>query len=87
MLKEEYFDFNLGIKARGILITKPVDLDFEKYCLQRYISMVKMLLLHHEKQSTLENDLKLLASKENPLTGNKRMAVVYRSERKMILKN
>ena len=44
MLKEEYFDRKYNHKVKGVYITKPVDLDFENHCLQKYIQIIKLVL-------------------------------------------
>lgn len=46
-----------------------------------------MLTIELERQTTLESDLDLLNSKIIELPGNQRMAVVYRSERKKVVRN
>ena len=45
-----------------VLLTKPKNLYFERYCLQFYENLVEFLLMNLEKPSTLENDLEMLDS-------------------------
>ena len=46
MNKEEYFNINRGVKGRGILISQPVDLDYEVHCLEKYLEIVQVISVH-----------------------------------------
>ena len=92
-LKQEYYgpkssthpDLCKLIKVKGIYFTKPTEIKYEKYCFERYFLIINKLIEKFEKNSTLKNDLNLLKNKDLPR--NKRMAILYRSEKKAILKN
>ena len=61
-----------------------MDLQFDVTCMVLYESIIRHLLQRNEAKTTW-NDDKLLLSNDTELSGNMRMAVVYRSERKKIL--
>lgn len=70
-----------------VLLTKPKDLEYELFIFKKYEGLMRHLLTKKEQRSgtTLEEDLALLKGKED-LGYMRRMAVVYRSEKKKILK-
>ena len=68
-----------------IYLTKPVNLYFERYVMIHYLEVIKCLDYALNSQTSLESDLALL--KKPDLSFNERMVVVYRSEKKKILKS
>lgn len=88
-LKEDYFEHKQGKSSKHIFVTEPVDLDFELHCLSFYHQIIKKFSAEAEKQSTLEVDQNMLKKTTTVtlnLTPQQRFAVVYRSERKRILR-
>ena len=85
MIKEEYFNINRGTTGKGILISQPVDLHYEVHCLEKYLEMMEVVFAKLESVSTLDQDQTLLG--DPSISGNTRMAIVYRSERKKIVDN
>jgi hypothetical protein len=85
MIKEEYFNINRGTTGKGILISQPVDLHYEVHCLEKYLEMLEVVVTQLQTMSTLDQDMAMLS--DPSVSGNTRMAVVYRSERKKILDN
>lgn len=72
------------------MLTQPKDIEFEKFCLRKYLELLKWLKGKHERLSTLETDLSMLDEKTEvdlQLTDNQRFAVVYRSEKKKIIRS
>ena len=72
------------------MLSEPVDIQFETYVLQFYREIVKGFSKAAEKMTTLEVDLAMLAGQTNvkmELTAEQRFAVIYRSERKQILRS
>lgn len=68
----------------SVLLTKPKDLDYELFIMSKYQSFCRHLLHKKEAQTgTLEQDLALIHSGQ--LNYTRKMAVVYRSEKKKIL--
>ena len=72
-----------------LLLTEPCSIEFEKYCFKTYEATISYIIENLNQVSTLEEDLKLLEHNPNrkPLSANFRMAVVYRSEKKKILRS
>ena len=68
-----------------IYLTKPVNLFFERYVMIHYLEVIKCLDYALNSQTSLETDLALLKKPDLPF--NERMVVVYRSEKKKILKS
>ena len=64
------------------MLTKIINLDLEKICLEKYYNTVKNNLAKLEKISTLEADLELLDEKVDDLklSANQKFALIYRSE-------
>ena len=77
------------VNPKSIMLTKIVNLDLEKVCLDKYHNTVKSQLTRLEKLSTLEADQELLEDQvENlKLSVNQKFALVYRSEQKKILRS
>ena len=71
----------------SVLLTKPKDLDYEIFIMQKYQEFCKHLLSKKESRTgTLEEDLTLVKNwQELGLSFPRKMAVVYRSEKKKIL--
>lgn len=67
------------------MLTKPKDLDYELFIFKKYEGLLAHLLARKEYRSgtTLEEDLQLLRT--GGLDYMRRMAIVYRSEKKKIL--
>ena len=66
--------------SQSILVGHITKLDFEIQILKKYREIVEYFLLKAEMITTLDFDLGLLKNKWHP-------AIVYRSERKKILRN
>ena len=72
------------------LLTKPKDLDYEIFIFKKYEGLMKHILASREKRSgaTLEEDLHILKTKTCEEVGYMNwMAIVYRSEKKKIVKS
>lgn len=71
----------------SVLLTKPKDLDYEIFIMQKYQEFCKHLLSKKESRTgALEEDLTLIKNwQELGLSFPRKMAVVYRSEKKKIL--
>jgi hypothetical protein len=71
-----------------LLLSKPVDLDFELLCLERYWDLIEFFKLHFFK-TPLEQDLEVLRTNQtaegNPLSSEARSLVVFRIQNKKIL--
>ena len=85
VLKQSFFMSNVPA-ARTILLTRPISLPYECYCLKYYKELLTLLQMNMEKYDTLESDLEKLAS-DKQLTWGMRMAILYRSEKKKIVRN
>ena len=74
---------------KKILMTKPTNLFYEMYVFNFYEQTLIYLQTELNKVTTLEEDLELLEDKpdQQPLNWMTRMAVVYRSEKKKILRS
>ena len=77
---------------KRLLITRPTNLKYELYCFKYYLQIVHFLSDHFSRVATLEEDLELLTSGEPgsalpQIPFQLRMAVVYRSEKKKILRS
>jgi hypothetical protein len=75
----------LDIKPQHLILTRPRDLFYEIFVFGYYKNIVEFVKKAIELKSSLEEDLRLL--KEGVLTWHQRMAIVYRSERKKIIRN
>lgn len=91
VLKQSFFANTSNAKIRDygsirrILLTRPVNLYFEKYCISYYSDILSYIKSNIEKSSSLEKDLIILNDQTLPYTT--RMAIVYRSEKKKIIRN
>lgn len=77
---------------RRILLTRPAILPYELYVFDYYLQICNFVLSQLEKVATLEEDLELLKRGEpghpgEPIDFEFRMAVVYRSEKKKIMRS
>ena len=75
-----------------VLLTRPQNLEFEKYVFGIYLTALKFVQDQLDRVATLEQDLEILQSGEPgspnpPISFEYRMAVVYRSEKKKILRS
>ena len=72
-----------------ILLTRPTNLFFEMYVFNYYQQVLVHINDQMNKVSSLEDDLELLreAPDKKPISWTFRMAVVYRSEKKKILRS
>jgi len=78
-------DPSLEEAKKKILLTRPKNLYFERYVFRFYQGILDYVKLQNEKLSTLEHDLKML---EDPtMDFEMRMAITYRSERKIIIRS
>ena len=74
------------MKSSNLLLTRIVDLEFEKKCLERYEEIVFCTMKRLESTVALEADDELLnqpeddANKAIKLSSNQYFAVVFRSE-------
>lgn len=85
--RERFFVKNkplLDIKPQHIILTRPRDLFYEVYVFSWYMHILEYVKLGIEYKTKLEEDLELL---KGDLKWHVRMAVVYRSERKKIVRN
>ena len=85
--RERFFLKNkplLDIKPAHIILTRPRDLFYEVYVFSWYKHVLEFVKLGIEFKSKLEDDLELL---KGDLKWHVRMAVVYRVERKKIVRN
>jgi len=85
--RERFFLENkplLDIKPTHIILTRPRDLFYEAYVFRGYKAVLEFVKLDIEFKSKLEDDLELL---KGDLKWHVRMAVVYRVERKKIVRN
>ena len=80
-------EYAKGADLKRRLLSKISDIDFEFFCLQKYKEAIEALCADLESKTTLESDLALLSGEVTKLTGNQYMAIVYRSERKKILRS
>jgi hypothetical protein len=60
LLKEVYLR-QKRVKKGKLLLTKIVDLEFERECLDRYLQIISYQIEQSEKGTTLEADLELLS--------------------------
>ena len=67
-----------------ILVSSPVDIEFEMFMLALALNLLNMLLSKRFK-TTIEEDIEML--KRDDLTWRKRLAVTYRRESKKILQS
>jgi len=80
---KNYYTKNQNTKV-SVLLTKPKDIDYEIFILQKYRGFCQHLLNKKEQRNgKLEEDLVLL--KTNEINWMRRMSIVYRSEKKKIL--
>ena len=71
----------------SVLLTKPKDLDYEFFIFTKYLGLIRHILAQKERRTgTLEEDLELLKQSSDELGYMKRMATVYRCEKKKILR-
>jgi hypothetical protein len=75
---------DFGKDLPTLLLTKPVSIEYELYCLMYYNQIVKFLSKSLEKEKTLEDDQETL---ETCKDWSFRMALLYRSGKKKILRN
>ena len=72
------------------MLSKIVDLDFEKKCLERYQEIVESILeTAEDRGTTLEQDLQILErhnNGESKISEKSYFAVIYRSELKKTLR-
>lgn len=78
--------------TKRILLTRPTNLFYERYVFSFYLQVLRYIADKLEQKATLEEDLELLSRGEpgNPLPAisfELRMAVVYRSEKKKIIRS
>ena len=71
----------------SVLLTKPKDLDYEIFIMQKYLGFCRHLLSKKETRTgTVEEDLiQIKNSQELSLGYTRKMAIVYRCEKKKIL--
>jgi len=85
-----FFESKLGLEQKKelkqkVLLTRPVNIEFEKHVFSFYQKLVKLLLSMNEEQTTLAEDLDLLlvAPDRPKISFELKMAVLYRSEPKI----
>lgn len=86
--KTKFFQGQLQSQAfQRILLTKPVNLYYERYCAKYYEDLLEFLKANLEKQASLEQDLETLRSDKSDLSWASRMALTYRAEKKKIIRS
>lgn len=75
----------LDIMPQHLIMTRPRDIFYEMFVFGYYKNVVDYVKRALDLKSTLEMDIELLKSSD--LSWHKRMAIVYRSERKKIVRN
>ena len=78
--------------SRRILLTRPTILSYELYVFNYYLQICSFVQSQLNKVATLEQDLELLCRGEpghpgEPINFEMRMAVVYRAEKKKIMRS
>ena len=73
--------------ARKVLLTRPKNLFYEKYVFTCYMEILTYLKYNLESHASLEADLELLADPNSGMSFERRMALIYRSEKKKILRS
>jgi len=68
------------------LLTRAVDLEYEKYCLFFYEQALCYLKISLEKGQPLEGDEHVYANSES-ISWEQKMALLYRIEKKRIVRN
>ena len=87
VLKASFFKSSkFAASYKSILLTKPVNLFYERYCIQFYENLLDFLKANLEKQNNLEKDLELLRSGKD-ITWGTQMSLVYRIEKKKIIRS
>lgn len=74
----------MDLKPQQIMLTKPRDLFYEVFTFSFYKNVLEYVKLGMEMKSSLEKDQELL---KQDMDWNLRMAIVYRSERKKIIRS
>lgn len=78
-------------RQRRIYLTRPSNLTYEKYIFSNYMQVLRFVQDMLDKHSTFEEDMELLRRGESddqePISFELRMAVIYRSEKKKILRS
>ena len=89
ILKATFCYNHPNVNPKTIMLTKIVNLDLEKICLEKYYNTVKNNLAKLENFSTLEADQELLDERVDDLklSANQKFALIYRSEQKKILRS
>ena len=74
---------------KRILLTKALDLDFEISVMNSYHDIVQFYFKKAQKKTSLEEDIKILESMtaDDPSTFRKKMCIIFRKEKKEILKS
>ena len=67
VLKSTFCKYNSKVDPKSIMLTKIVNLELERICLDKYHSTVKTQLDKLQSISTLEADLELLNEKDESL--------------------
>lgn len=89
VLKQTFCYNHPKVNPKTIMLTKVVNLELEKICLEKYYNTVKGHITRLEKFSTLEADMELLDEQidDLKLSQNQKFALIFRSEQKKILKS
>ena len=81
----------MKVKTR-ILLTRPTNLYYERFVFTFYLNILRFVQDQLNRVATLEEDLELLergepGNSKEPIDFEFRMAVVYRAEKKKILRS
>jgi len=70
-------------------LTKPVNIYYERYCVTYYLQILEFLRANLEKHVTLEDDVETLKQKPGSpkISWGMQMAILYRLEKKKIVRN
>jgi len=84
--KVEFFGKN-NKEADEIYLTKAVNLYYELACLKTYLEIIKVIQHQVERHTSLDEDLQIINDSNKEMPFNHRMALIYRSERKKVLRS
>ena len=74
-----------GFDKQKVLLTKPYNMKYERFCVNMYIALLKLLHANLEKSNSLEDDQ--LTLKSSTLEWTTKMSLLYRIEKKKIIRN
>ena len=68
-----------------VLLTKPYNLKYERFCVTMYVALLRLLQANLEKSNSLEDDQ--LTLQDSTLEWTTKMSLLYRIEKKKIIHN